>query len=701
MKQARFPTDRYWAAESREQIGALVVARFERYWREVDGRGLVDMWRKNARAYYGQDPTGDYANSAVVTFGGEQGELALLHSPDYRQLVKSMHTLATAQRPGIEVTATSDDPEALSQTITARQILDYDLDEGAGGLEEAFLHTHERALVFAEGYLVDEWDPMRGEELGVEEVPEVAEEDGEIRPPTLRVVRSGEPRARYKSPTDVARDLDAERVSDHRWYVIRDRVHRWEMIADYPEAAATIAAAPNARDSEYQLWRRSEASGEGPSDYVEAFTLYHLPTTALPNGRYVRTIEGAVLEDHDLASPHLPVHADIPSEEMDEAVGYGDSWDLIALQQALNSVEGAMLTVHDAGSVPNWISKRGQSVDVRMLEGSLRLVEYDDDGTGGAPPGPMDMPSIQEMSFKLAEHYTQKMQVASGINSVVRGDPDANVKSGAYAALVASMAVQANSAQQRAYARLMRSVLNGRLKLYQLNATEPRLIEIVGSASVGHVRSFTHDDLDAVRRVRVELASPVLRTVQGKTEHAKLMLEMYGPVVITPDRFMALQQTGRMDSIYNAEATHEVNAKRENSAMRRGEPAPVLVCDHHAIHIREHLREIDDPAVRMDPAKEALRAAILGHVQQHAEMWAGAPPELLSATGQEPAPGGPPPGPPGAPQGPAAAPVDAGPPVEAVAPGAGGVVPGEAPPGMPSLPTNPATGQPAIMPAMS
>ena len=98
MKQARFPTDRYWAAESREQIGALVVARFERYWREVDGRGLVDMWRKNARAYYGQDPTGDYANSAVVTFGGEQGELALLHSPDYRQLVKSMHTLATAQR---------------------------------------------------------------------------------------------------------------------------------------------------------------------------------------------------------------------------------------------------------------------------------------------------------------------------------------------------------------------------------------------------------------------------------------------------------------------------------------------------------------------------------------------------------------------------------------------------------------------------
>ena len=179
------------------------------------------------------------------------------------------------------------------------------------------------------------------------------------------------------------------------------------------------------------------------------------------------------------------------------------------------------------------------------------------------------------------------------------------------------------------------------------------------------------------------------------------MLEMYGPVVITPDRFMALQQTGRMDSIYNAEATHEVNAKRENSAMRRGEPAPVLVCDHHAIHIREHLREIDDPAVRMDPAKEALRAAILGHVQQHAEMWAGAPPELLSATGQEPAPGGPPPGPPGAPQGPAAAPVDAGPPVEAVAPGAGGVVPGEAPPGMPSLPTNPATGQPAIMPAMS
>jgi hypothetical protein len=737
-KEHALPTDRYWASvdldvpvSERRQIGELIAEQFRRFWAGCQARGMVAMWQANLRAYYGQDPNGSYARSAAIMFGGSQGELALIHTGDYRQLVRSMHTLATSQRPAIECTATSNDPEAISQTITARQVLDYDLDEGSGGLEECFDRVHERALVCGEGYVVDEWDPDVGEAIGLAPAPmiDAPEAMPEAQAPE-RPVYQGGARARYKSPWDVARDLDVDRSAEHRWYVVRDRVHRWEYVARYPEHARTIVAAPAARDGEHQVWSRT--SRDGSSDYVELLTLYHVPSAALPRGRRTEVIAGAVLIDVDYPAEHMLVHADLPSEELDEAMGYSDAWDLLALQSALNSNEGAMLTVSDVGGVPNWIARRGQQVDSRMLAGGLRIVEHDSE-PGEDPPGLAEMPEIKDTQFKYSEHLTAKMQRNSGINGVVRGDPDENIKSGAYAALVASMAVQANSAQQRAYAKLMRSVLNGRLKLYQLNASEERIIEIAGKDTLGHVRSFTSKDLSRIRRVRVELANPILRTIQGKKEIADKLVELYGPAIISPDRYLAFQQTGRLDDLENQEASEKVNARRENEMMReaaqnpqvqqaqamvqQAQAAPVdpmamqvsmqaaqvlaanvpqaAVCDLHDIHIREHFAEIRDPAVRIDPAHEQFRALLLAHVQAHVQMRKNADPDLLAATGQRPAMPSMPEGPPmGAPPngGPGGPPPPEGPPPEAVAPGATDVS-GGAPPNMPQMPINPANGQ--------
>ena len=692
--------DTYWASETdAKRLGEKIYERFERFWREAEDRGLVAMWRANVRAYYGQDPSGGYANSAALTTGGEQGELIMVHSGDYRQLVRQMHTLATSARPNIEASATSNDPEAISQTLTARQVLEYDLDEGGGGLEECFERCHERALIAGEGYVIDEWDHREGEPIGIMEAPDVESDDA--RPESLaadRVVYEGGPRARYKSPWDVARDFDVDRSPEHRWHIVRDRVNRWELAAQYPEHAAKIldAEAPNA--SPMRLGAKGIGYQHGESDFVEVFTLYHLPTAALPQGRRVEVCASVVLSDVDHPGEHPLVHPDMPAEEIDQANGYSDGWDMLALQQSLNAVEGAILTTHEAGAVPNWQARLGQGVTARQLSQRLRLIEWDGD-PGDRPPGLMERPEVRSSDLQLAEHYRGGMQRVSGINATVRGDTDSNVKSGAHAALIASMAVQANSGQQRAYAKLMRSVLNGRLRLYQQHATEERLVELTGRDSLGHVLSFTGEDLAKVRRVRIDLGSAFMRTVQGKEATADKMLEQYGPDVISPDRYMLLKQTGRLDELTNREATHKVNARRENQQLREWQPPPPgvpmspedmpVVCmlwDHHAIHIREHIAELDDPAVRLDrsPRAEAYKTAALQHIEQHQQMWQMAPPEILAATGQGPAPGG------GAPMGPpgGGGPPAPEPPPEAVAPG--GDVPPDA---LPSAPTNPLTGQ--------
>lgn len=711
-------TDVYWAAEavkrpdtdSTGDIGARVRERWERFWRGAEDRGLVSIWRRNVRAYYGQDPDGGYGSSSGLAFDGEQGELIVTHSGDYRQLVRQMHTLATSARPHLEATAASNDPEAISQTITARQVLEYDLDEGAGGLEEVLERCHERALVAGEGYVIDEWDPEEGEAIGIAPayMPDAEDAMPEVQQPE-RVVHEGGPRARYKGPWDVARDLDVQAGGSHRWYIVRDRVHRWELAARYPEHARTILGAPDAAASSEQLWPGDQSTTG--SDYVELLTLYHLPTAALPTGRRVEVCCSAVLTDVDHPGEEPLVHVDVPGEEMIEATGYSDAWSLLVHQLALDGVEGAMLTTHDAGAVPNWIAKKGQNVNARDLSQRLRVIEYDGD-PGDAPPGLAERPEVRDSDRQLAEYLRGNMQRLSGINATVRGETDANVKSGAHAALIASMAVQANSGQQRSYGKVQRSVLNGRLRLYQQHATEKRLIELTGRDSVGHVMAFTADDLAQVRRVRIELGSAYLRTVQGKKDVADTLLERF-PAVITPDRYLTMLQTGRLDDVMNREATHKVNAKRENDALRDWQvppevaagmvemtpdmmPVTAAMWDHHAIHIREHLEQLDDPAVRLDrsPKGQAYQTVVLQHVEEHAALWVSARPEILSATGQDPAPStlmGPGPGAmgPGGPPPPSAS-GPAEPPPDMAVPGANGPMEGAS---LPQAPENPLNGQ--------
>ena len=61
----------------------------------------------------------------------------------------------------------------------------------------------------------------------------------------------------------------------------------------------------------------------------------------------------------------------------------------------------------------------------------------------------------------------------------------------------------------------------------------------------------------------------------------------------------------------------------------------VLISDNHAKHISEHLSKLNDPDLRLD---DAITGAFLGHVQEHMQLWAAAPPDILAATGQAQAP---------------------------------------------------------------
>lgn len=650
--------DRYWAASEPDMIAPAICYQWRRWQERTRADGRYEIWRTADRCYHGRNPDGGYSNAIEITFGGHSGEVAQLHVGHFRSIIGAQLTLATEQRPAVECTATSNDPEAISETIVARQALEYDLDEG--GLEQDVHATHERALVYSEGYLLQDWDFNAGDLIGTRplapdvidtsadgvpgaegEGKELVEQEGIDLP-----VRAGEPRTIVLGPMDVAHDLDRRTVSgDPPWYIVRISVHRWELAARYPESAekrAAILGAPSVSSDDWFISGRGKRqAGDVDGDYIYMLVLLHPPSDALPQGRIVEVVEEQWLSDDPYPYDHMVVHRNVPSAELGTAMGYGDAWEMLAIAQALDAVESGMLSVADAGALVRYAAPRGQKVDARQLDDGMSLTEYDDQGIPGAePPGLMERPEVRNSDIAYSDHHRKTLEMIGNVNATMRGAAESEIKSGADRALIATMAVRANSKHQRALAKFMRSVLNGRVKLYKSFANEERMVEIAGRDKSGHVATFTRDEIQQVRRVRVDLGPPDLRTAEGKMALAKEMLEAYGPEVISPDKYMALRTIGRIDELDNSVAEHRVNARRENDMCREGQGAQLqaILTDHHACHIREHVRELNDPAIRFDPTRLTQAMALLNHITEHAQQWAGAPPELLAATGQDPAP---------------------------------------------------------------
>jgi hypothetical protein len=700
------PQDRYWAAEPPDQMPQLIVERFRRYVEELDARGLTATWRRAYRLYYGQDAEGTYATSHAIGYGGSQGEAIAVRSNHFRSLFRRYLMMATADRPSFDASAVNDGSNAQGQTMLVKQLLDDALDDNGGAMEAHVVDSAEMTGPYGEGYIYQWWDVDRGEIAAVEQVPE-KDESGE-----LVIDEQGQPRTKEKpvftgdvvleafTPLNVARDLDAPPRSDPQWYVVRRWYKRWDLIAKFPEKRAELIAVTPSDDVVRGIWR--DKSREG-SDWIPVLTLYHAQTPAMPQGRMIEVTSEVWLTDGPLPYGELPIHRIRPATEMDFDTSYSDFWDLIASQEAYDSVISALVSTHDVQGMPNLLAAEGQEVTPSMMQGGGRVLYYKSDGRT-APPAWMQPPPINESNLKLRDVLLSDMETNSGINSVARGNPNDNTKSGASQALVQSMAVQFASAFVRAVAGLYRSLANSRVRIWQRFATIERTVEIAGPDEVPLVRSFKANDIAGVRQVRVELAPPLLRTLAGKMEIADKMLESYGPKEIPPSSYMTLVATGRLPPLYKRQTGQVRNIRSENERMMTGEPVEVLQTDNHYRHITEHACLLDDPEVRLDVAR---RMPVLQHIAQHAieyDALRNEQPALWAIT-QEPldpammemlmALGGPPPGAPPA-NGPPMPEAANGPPA-----GAGGAPPApraEVPGGDlgragPLMPQNPATGE--------
>jgi hypothetical protein len=673
---------RYWATLPLDEALPAIDERTQSYYDVLRSSRTFDLWRAVHSALYSGIRTG-----GQLGVDGDAGELTTIELNEVGNLYAHILNLITAQRPEFEAQATNTDHKAQSQTIIGKAVVDYAMRER--GLEGVLEKAAGFMLKYAEGWVLPLWNALAGPDYRPD-------------PETNVVMKCGDMEYVALTPPDVARDTYAESALTSSWYTARTWANRYDIMARYPELREQIAVLPSKYETEDQrpriagrAWNQTATltAAFRESDEIPVYTWMHRKSDALPEGRMVIYVSPEVaLYDGALPYRDIPLHRMAAQDVDGTTAGYSCLYDILAPQAGMNAVASTIVSNQAAFGVQNIWVPTGSNLTWKSLRGGLNLVEG-----GTTPPQALNLLATKEETFRLFELLRACMERYSGINSTVRGNPEANLKSGAALALVYAQTIQFIALTQRAYTQAAEKVGTATIHGYQDFGQAERVVSIAGESNRPYSLSFSARDLDQIERVSVRMSNPLMGTIAGRYNFAEMLLER--GLLDDPKQVMEVVTSGRLEPTMESPIRERMNIRSENERLSRGEPVIAIFADNPLKHIAEHLTVLASPEARESPE---IVAAAQAHIQQHVELWHTTAPEVLAACGVPPPPiGGPMPGepPPGGPGGP-----PPGGPGKAPPPPMPGM--GNAPalgleqPSMPAMPRNPVTGEPPPMPAM-
>lgn len=620
----------YWANYPVDELPDAVNERIREYYETMGRTGLTALYKSAHAAFYSLSDDGVHEGSRIIE-SGDQGELLQVKSNQLRSIALYILTMATADRPAYAPKATNGSAAALSQVPTARVLLEYY--HTRKGLERCLIGAALRALIYGKGYLWESWDPT------------LAKGQGDV---TLKAL----------SPLEVVCDPDRG-PGEHDWYIIRTYRNKYDLAAQYGtgedpkvvELREDLLALDGGEgiDSELQLRPRLGVgrSARDATD-VAVWHLLHGPTQASPDGRYaIITGKDICLFEGPLPFDELPVYEMCPEEFLEAgSLGYASIWDLLGLQKAYDGMNSTALSNFDAFGTNDLLLQEGTEISLEEVHGGLNAIRYP---IGSNPPQVLEKFQLSDSFFKLRQAFMQDMQLASGVNSTVRGDPEANLKSGTALALIQAQAVQFQSRFQGGYVRLTEAAATGLLRMLKRYAKTERLAQIAGAYDTDGLRSFKSEDIADIDRIEVESGSPIFRTVAGKFDVATQLLER--GLIDDINQYYQVLETGRLEPVTDPHRRAHLRVQEENEILMRGpqvvpkvgkdgmpemdltgqpvqtvQDLSALVTDHPENHVRAHACVLDSQDSRTNPG---VVNAVVTHILEHLKVWREAPPDLL------------------------------------------------------------------------
>lgn len=568
--------------------------------------------------------------------------------------------MTTSQRPAFDAQATNSDLKSLQQARLGNNILDTYLTTKRLG--RYLKRAGETSLVLAKAFTEVTWEPSLGKPYSTMTV------EGPDGKPVEKVVYEGDVDVTSLFPDQVYTDPDLDDFSKAEHVTVYKFKNKYNLAARYPQLREKIMKLPTRRELVGNLFVPYPNTEESDS-LVCVKSFYHLRTEAVPNGRYMLFGDSdTVMYDGPIQYSRLPVFRTVPGELLGTTDGYTDAYDLLNLQEMMNTLLSTAFSNQNAQGLQKIFLPDGCNISTDLISQGLIVIK----GPKGMEPVPLQLTATAPEIFtllNLAERYSETI---SGINSVVRGNPEHNLKSGVALNMVQSMAVQYASGFQESWVELLEDVgtflLVDCLKPF---AKTERLISMSGKSNRGAMKSFTGEDLSGVARVAVKMGNPLSRTTAGRVQLAETLLDK--GILKTPQEYFQVLETGNLEPVVQGPIAQTDRIRSENEDLLDGKSVRALVSDTHLLDMQEHTTVLNDPEVRRaaatgDPYAKQVVQNTMDHIMEHMKLYKEQEPLWSMINGEPPAPQ-PPPMPPmgpppegGAPMGP---PPEQGPPPEA------------------------------------
>lgn len=627
-------TTQYFAELNTKAIGKELKDRYERYFNFLASSGILNRMQYAHLHYHGMSPTSN-ASSHQIAPGGKQSQLAMMKVNHLRNLAQHLLQLTTSQKPAPQPIATNSDAKSQKQVTVAKGVLEYYGRELR--IDELLDHAAEHAIVLSEGFIKTEWDTKAGTSLGFDEF-------GNEK-------FTGDVKCNVVLPTDVIRDPNKNNWDEIDWCIVRNWISKWEIVSQYgkkiPDSGSdtgfvyaddpitTAILAAQSRTT-YDRTRISLISGfyrssvYGESDDIAVYEFFHKKGPTHPDGRYVIFLQdGTVLFDGPLPYKEIPVRRICPGELIGSPYGYTPIFDLLVLQQAIDALYSAIVTNQMTFGVQVIMAMKGSNLDFKALARGLSFLEY---ASPENKPEPMNFTKTAPEIFSFIGQLEKAMETISGVNSVVRGNPEASLKSGSALALVQAQAIQFSSGLMRSYAHLVEDVYTDILNILKEYSKDAKMVTIVGKFNRSMMLEFQGEDISDINRVVVQSGNALEQTLPGRISIAQDLIQ--NKMITKPEEYLAVINTGRLDPMVEGDNSELMLIRSENEAMAAGQSVFTTPVDEHALHIKEHRCVLSTPEARENPQ---LIALVSQHMQEHVQALADpAMAQLLTILGQTP-----------------------------------------------------------------
>lgn len=608
--------------------------QFEKNWLyTTQERGVWRLWWLIYCAVLGINAqTGEYNSTQELKFVGKNAEYAMFRVQLARRYIQQRMMMAKDQRPAFEGVAQNNDATSWAEVNMATKAMEYVMQEAK--LEEQASGALEALCYFGAAGLMNSWNYDGGQYVDAEEpdtddegnplsfnvtdadgnpVPDTDPQTGEQmldemgqpklkQQPVMRTVRkkSGLPQIRKLYAWQCVMDPYLE--DDHPCIVVKIPVNKFELAANFKDQYDAIIATTidsEMGDDALFAWGGKRAA---TSDTVVLRMGFHRNCAAVPGGRMALWLKDVPLLGVDVPEPcpldeGIPVKMMIGPRYFGTAYGYPESGDLLSLQTVINEVISMCVTNIQKRGNPNAYKRDDVQIDKRSFSEGGNLIDLP---SGAEPPKWDEPPKMDSLSEFILTFCLEQAKGMLGSNSVVDGNPDANIQSGAFAVLLVNIAQKYASQMQEAYDKAMTACANDSIELMKKNAVNGFWAEIAGIANKPYVTMMTTDKLKSLHRVKMVRKSPVLSTYVGRRDlfDATVGLDKKERRGAT-----SLLLTGDLEPFVSEDQADEIRINHENELLLQGINPTVTFTDDHVLEGPKHRMEWNRLRTQEPPAE--------------------------------------------------------------------------------------------------